>query len=196
MFLCADLTWPVLTWPDLSWFELTCPNLTWPILTWLDLTWLDWTWPVMTWPDLTHPYLTSPDLTSVDLAWPDLTCPKLTYPDLSCPDLTCSDLIQGNISEFQVIRCGGWVGGTVAQPMSRVDFNPIIMPLRGPTCKLKPCKISTQVEIASWARVWQKCDTWINKILEQLISTKYRLSDWSVDCDCVILDNFLSLYLI
>ena len=47
---------------------------------------------------------------------------------------------------------GGWVGGWV-------DFNPIIMPLRGPTCKLKPCKISTQVEIASWARVWQYWDS-------------------------------------
>ena len=45
---------------------------------------------------------------------------------------------------------GGWVGG-------RVDFIPIIKPLRGPTCKLKTSKISTQVEVASWARVWQKC---------------------------------------
>ena len=36
-----------------------------------------------------------------------------------------------------------------------VDFNPIIKPLRGPTCKLKTSKTSTQVEVASWARVWQ-----------------------------------------
>ena len=35
-----------------------------------------------------------------------------------------------------------------------VDFTPIIKPLRGPTCMLKTNKISTQVEIASWARVW------------------------------------------
>ena len=36
-----------------------------------------------------------------------------------------------------------------------VDYTPIIEPLRGPTCMLKTSKISTQVEIASWARVWQ-----------------------------------------
>ena len=36
-----------------------------------------------------------------------------------------------------------------------VDYTPIIKPLRGPTCMLKTSKISTQVEIASWARVWQ-----------------------------------------
>ena len=36
------------------------------------------------------------------------------------------------------------------------DFTPIIKPLRGPTCMLKTSKISTQVEIASRARVWQK----------------------------------------
>ena len=40
---------------------------------------------------------------------------------------------------------GGWV-----------DYTPMIEPLRGPTCMLKTSKISTQVEIASWARVWQK----------------------------------------
>ena len=45
--------------------------------------------------------------------------------------------------QFQVRRCG-WVGG-------RVDFTPIIEPLRGPTCMLKTSTISTQVEIASWA---------------------------------------------
>ena len=44
---------------------------------------------------------------------------------------------------------GGWVAGWV------VDFIPIIKPLRGPTCKLKTSKISTQVEVASWARMWQ-----------------------------------------
>ena len=37
-----------------------------------------------------------------------------------------------------------------------VDYTPIIEPLRGPTGMLKTSKISTQVEIASWARVWQK----------------------------------------
>ena len=31
----------------------------------------------------------------------------------------------------------------------------IIEPLRGPTCKLKLCKISSTVEIPSWTRVWQ-----------------------------------------
>ena len=36
-----------------------------------------------------------------------------------------------------------------------MDFTPIIEPLRGPTCMFKTSKISTQVEIASWARVWQ-----------------------------------------
>ena len=40
---------------------------------------------------------------------------------------------------------GGGVGG----------FTPIIKPLCGPTCMLKTSKISTQVEIASWARVGQ-----------------------------------------
>ena len=44
----------------------------------------------------------------------------------------------------------------VAQPMCRVDFTPIIKPLRGPTCMRKTSKTSTHVEIASWARVWQK----------------------------------------
>ena len=49
---------------------------------------------------------------------------------------------------FTNFKLGGVVGGWV-------DYTPRIEPLRGPTCMLKTSKISTQVEIASWARVWQ-----------------------------------------
>ena len=38
-----------------------------------------------------------------------------------------------------------WLGGHTS----------IIEPLRGPTCKLELCKISSRVEIPSWTRVWQ-----------------------------------------
>ena len=44
-----------------------------------------------------------------------------------------------------------------------MDFTQIIKPLRGPTCMLKTSKISTQVEIASWARAWPKCDSCTEK---------------------------------
>ena len=43
-----------------------------------------------------------------------------------------------------------WVAGWVGRHTS------IIEPLRGPTCKLELCKISSRVEIPSWTGVWQK----------------------------------------
>ena len=47
---------------------------------------------------------------------------------------------------FTNFKVGGWV-----------DFTPIIKPLCSRTCllMLKANKISTQVDIASWAKVWQ-----------------------------------------
>ena len=104
--LCPDLTCS----PDLTCHDFTCPHLTCP----------DFTWPILTWPVLTWPFLTW-----LDLTWPDLTWPELTCPDFTCPYLFTSSrqppyipsrpsmppsLIQGSISKFQVIRCGGWVG--------------------------------------------------------------------------------------
>ena len=38
------------------------------------------------------------------------------------------------------------------------------MPLRDPTCKLKTCKNSSQVEFPSWVRVWQYWRFWLLEI--------------------------------
>ena len=115
---------------------MTCTNLTCPFLSCTNLTC----------PDLTCSDLTYPDLTCPDLTCPDLTCPNMSCFDLICLELNCPDnlaMISSHSYKFQVRRCGwsgGWVGGWV-------DFIPIIKPLRGPTCKLKTSKISTQVEM-------------------------------------------------
>ena len=90
-----------------------------------------------------------------------------------------------------------------------MDFNPIIMPLCGPTCKLKPCKISTQVEIASWARVWQHADIILERSLmggtDKVGADRLRsqvgggwvggwwVGGWVVGCSNVILDPTLAL---
>ena len=150
--ICPDLTFPDLTCPDLICPDLTCPELTSPNLTCPDLTCPDLIQPVLNWPST---------LTWPDLNWPDLNWPVLNWPVLTCwppPDNLHTSQVdpQCLLPWFKVVYpnfklsgvVGGWVGGWV-------DFNPIIMPLRGPTFKLKQCKISTQVEIASWARVWQ-----------------------------------------
>ena len=72
-----------------------------------------------------------------------------------------------------------------------VDFIPIIKPLCGPTCKLKSNKISTQVELSSWARVWQCAvmrtffvgrnpkKVYVNRCIKSIKNTSNKLS-WVV----------------
>ena len=55
---------------------------------------------------------------------------------------------------FLNVAPGGWVraaAGAGGEKISRKNI-----PLRGPTCMLEPCKISSRAEIPSWARVWQQ----------------------------------------
>ena len=54
-----------------------------------------------------------------------------------------------------------------------MDYTSIIKPLHGPTYMLKTSKISSQVEIASWAQVWQ-----YKYALKRVPSVNERLSNF------------------
>ena len=145
-------SWPIPTWPVPGWHIPT-----WPVLDCYVLTRHVLTWPVFTLPTLAWPSIHSSDtfqtpsrnLTEPSRYLPDtfIKTPSRHPPDILYIPLRPLDtrtLTYGHLYTFQVRRCG-WV-----------DFPPIIKPLRGPTCMLKTSKISTQAEIASWARVWQQ----------------------------------------
>ena len=121
--------------------------MTWPVR--LDLTWFD-----LTWPDPCLLYQSSLDQSWLDLSWLDLSWLDVSWLDLTWLDLSLIDLPLLVLSWLDLFwlhpTCGGWVG--CAAYVS--DFNYIIMPLCGPTCKLKPCKISSGAVILKLDRVW------------------------------------------
>ena len=55
---------------------------------------------------------------------------------------------------FLNVAPGGWVRAAAGAGGKKISRKNI--PLRGPTCMLEPCKISSRAEIPSWARVWQQ----------------------------------------
>ena len=147
------MTYSDLTCPRLTYTNMTCPWLLCSDKTCPNLTCLYFTYPGLTLHTLFR-YLPdtfqtpSRNLTEPSRYLPDtlIKTPSRHPPDILYIPLRPLDtrtLTYGHLYTFQVRRCG-WV-----------DFTPIIKPLRGPTCMLKTSKISTQVEIASWARVWQ-----------------------------------------